>query len=354
MTVKVFVGAFLATVLLTASLEGQKAVLARVRGRVLENGRPIRRLVEVRLESGTTGLIETAYTLGSEEFEFGAVPINLSDRHFLVIDEPGYRPVRQELQLGRDPFGAGVVTSVGIVLIDLVSLPPAERDRRTAESVDLAQLTAEIPDEAVDAYRDALKRIDGGDHAGALEALESAVSRAPDYYAALEALGVEYLRLGRYLDAGEVLGRAYEINDSDAVLLTNLGTLYFQQAQEMEQSARDEAERDAVAATFQRSAGSLADAMRLDPNSARVASYLGSALYKTGALEEAEESLLLAVYLDPAMGDARLTLINVYVRQQRYPAALDQIAAYLAANPDTPERANLEQARIAIESALAQ
>ena len=52
------------------------------------------------------------------------------------------------------------------------------------------------------------------------------------------------------------------------------------------------------------------------------------------------------------MDAARLALINVYVGQQRYEAALEQIALYLEANPDTPEREALEGARSAIETSL--
>jgi hypothetical protein len=39
----------------------------------------------------------------------------------------------------------------------------------------------------------------------------------------------------------------------------------------------------------------------------------------------------------------------VYTRSGRYPDALDQISAYLEADPNTPQRAQLEALRVQIE-----
>ncbi len=329
----------------------QRAMITRLGGRVMEDGRPIRRIVEVRLESGTAGIVDTAYTLGGEEFEFRSVPIDLGDRYFLVIQEPGYREVRHEVQIGRDPFGRGNISDFGVVILYLNSIPPEAPDAAAADTVDVRQLTAEIPAEARAAYREALERLDGGESEEALRLLEQAVDSAPDYYDALGRLGVEYLTRARYGDARRTLERAHALNPNDSVLLTNLGTLHFQEGQVLEQSALDASERGVAVGSYEAAAGYLRDAARLDPNSGIIAFYLGSALYKTGAFDEAEERLLTAMDFDPRLDAARLALINVYVQQQRHEAALEQIELYLEANPDSPDREMMEQARSAIEAA---
>ena len=342
----------LASMVVAAAAPPQRAMITRLGGRVMEDGRPIRRIVEIQLVSGSAGMIDTAYTLGGDEFEFRSVPIDLADQYFLVIQEPGYREVRQELQIGRDPFGRGNISDFGLVILYLNRIPEdVSDDSGTSDTVDVRQLAAEISEEARDAYRDALERLDEGDPEAGLESLERAVELAPDYYDALGRLGVEYLTLARYGDARRTLERAHALNANDSVLLTNLGTLPFQEGQVLEQSALDASERGIAIGSYEAAVGYLRDAARLDPNSGLVAFYLGSALYKTGAFDEAEERLLAAMDFDPRLDAARLALINVYVQQQRHEAALEQIELYLEANPDTPDREMMEQARSAIEAA---
>ena len=339
------------TILAPQVLEAQATMLGRIGGRVMEDGRPVRRMVEVRLESSTSGLLDTAYTMGSEEFEFRAVPVNRSDRLFFVIDDPGFEVVREEITLGRDPFGLGIVADVGLVTLYLRSQPEHVDETRSG-TVDIRQLAAEISREARDLYGEALDLLDAGDRAAALAALERSVALAPDYFEALSVLGAEYLRLNRYGEAAITLNRALNINSNDPVVLTNLGSLHFQLGQLAEQRADDENAAVTIGDTYRQAVDYLRAATQMDPRSARIAYYLGSALYKTGDLDEAEETLWIALDLDPRMSEARLTLINVYVRQERPEAALEQIAAYLAANPDSADRENLEQARATLEQTV--
>ena len=352
MTAKAVGAAVMATAFLVPTALSQRAMITHLGGRVLEDGRPIRRIVEIRLERGTSGVVDTAYTLGGEEFEFLGVPIDLSDEYFLTIREPGYREVREEVRIGRDPFGRGRVSDVGIVILYLESLPPDDVDAGPAETVDLRQLAAQISDEARDAYQASFEHLDSGNSEEALESLELAVELAPDYYDALNKLGVEYLNLERYRDAEQMLERAYALNRNDPIPLTNLGTLHFQEGEALMRSGVTAGDLNRATSSFVQAADYLAEAMRLDPASGRIAYYLGSALYKTGAYDTAEEALFVAMDNDPRMDAARLALINVYVGQQRYEAALEQIALYLEANPDTPEREALEGARSAIEASL--
>ena len=315
----------------------------------MEDGRPIRRIVEIRLEGDASALVDTAYTQGSDQFNFPGLQIDSNDRFFLVIREPGYQEVRHQLQINKGLFGS---VDFGLVILYLNSLPPEDESADSSNTVDLRQLTADIPDEARDAYQEALDHLDQGDSEAALPFLELAVSLAPEYYDALNTLGIEYLTGQRFGDAKQTLERAYGFNQNDSILLTNLGTLHFQEGQVLEQSAQNPAELDMVRDAYLEAAGHLRDAMRMDPTSARIAFYLGSALYKIGAYDEAEETLFVAMDNDPDMSEARLALINVYVYQNRAEAALEQIELYLEAHPDTPQREAMERARETIHAAI--
>jgi Tfp pilus assembly protein PilF len=334
---------------LAPSVGSQSIVVGRLRGRVMENGSPIRRLVEVRLENEAAVLIDTAYTQGSDEFNFPGLQIDLNTRYFLIIREPGFTEVRHQLEINRGPFG---VVEFGLVNLYLNTLPPEDEPSGSTDTVDLRQLTAEIPDEAHDAYQDALGHLDEGDSDAALSSLELAVRLAPQHYDALNTLAVEYLNGQRYGDAKQTFERAYDLNQNDPILLTNLGTLHFQEGELLEQLAQDSPELDRAGESYLEAVAYLQDAMRLDPASARIAFYLGSALYKTGAYDEAEETLFVAMDNDPDMGESRLALINVYVNQDRPEAALAQIELYLETFPDSPQREALERARNAIRAAI--
>jgi tetratricopeptide (TPR) repeat protein len=331
--------------------------LDRLAGRILEDGRPIRRVVEVRFESATSGLIDVAYTSGGDDFEFQSVPVNISDSYFLVIQELGYLPVREEVRLGQarqdmrsaaGGVGRGVISTFGIVILDLISAP-GDGSPGGADTVGLDQLLNDVPGEAREAYQDALDALDAGDQRSAIPLLERAIEIAPTFYEALGRLGVAYLSSDQLAEARTVLERARDINAADSLLLTNLGTLYFQEGQLSEQMAASELDLQAAQGAYGDAVDHLVEAARLDPTSPRVYYYLGTAQYKIGLYDAAEENLFLAMDWDPTFDQARLTLINVFVRQERYEAALEQIDLYLDAHPDAPDRPGIEQARAAIE-----
>ena len=85
----------------------------------------------------------------------------------------------------------------------------------------------------------------------------------------------------------------------------------------------------------------------MDPLSPIAHYYLGSTLYKLAQLEEAEEILLEALYLDPAP-ETRLMLVNVYLQQKNNQEALLQLDGYLEENPFGVQREAVEKLRARI------
>ncbi len=335
-------------------VEAQGGIMQRLNGRLRADGRPVDWLVEIRLERVSGGIAGTAYTLSGDEFEFRNIPVNTSEIYLLIVEEPDFEVYREEVRLGRDAFGR-VFAYNGMFIIDLRRRPPEEqRDGETgALAVDVRQLLAEIPDEARDAYGEAIGFLENGNRAEGIALLERALVLAPDYYEALNRLGVEYFAERRYRDAEAVLERAVDLNRNDPIPLMNLGVLHFQEGRELEdresEGTRTGADGDS-STSFQRAVEAFEATLRLDPTSATAAYYLGVSLHETGNPERAEALLLEALGRDPNLSDARLTLINIYVEQDRTQAAIVQIEAYLDENPEAANRESLDDLRDRLEA----
>lgn len=322
--------------------------IIRLDGRVLAEGRPVDWVVEVRLDSGTSGTIDTAYTLAGEDFEFRNVPIDSNDTYYLVIEEPGFEPYREQVHLNRDPLGTGARYAGASRIIRLNrSRNTSNSDPRTGpDTVDLSQLLAEIPDEAREAYQDALDDLREGDRESAIKRLEHAVSLAPEYYEALNLLSTEYMRSQQFGPAAEILIRAVEMNPNDPIPITNLGTLHFEIGQTLEAGSSGEEAVNREVETAHKNAVSLFErALRLDSGSPRIHHYLASALYKTGNYERSEALLLEALARDASLVEARITLINVYLGLGKPAAAIEQIDWLLDSNADPERQATMEDLR---------
>jgi tetratricopeptide (TPR) repeat protein len=220
-------------------------------------------------------------------------------------------------------------------------------------AVDVRQLLAEIPDEAREAYDEAVGLLENGERPEGIALLERAVALAPDYYEALNRLGVEYFAQGRFRDAEAVITRAADLNRNDPVPLMNLGVLRYHEGRSLEdreaEGPPNEAEGDS-STSFQQAVEAFEATLRLEPTSATAAYYLGMSLHKTGNPERAEGLLLEALDRDPSLSDARLTLIGIYLEQDRRAAALEQITAYLDESPEAANRESLEQIRDTLEA----
>ena len=339
----------------------QNVEVPAISGRVMVDGRPIDRIIEVRLEGQDSSIVATAYTFGDPRFYFRNVSLELDKRYFLVIRDPDFKDLRYELHNSdfmRDSANRNVYHYNGLVILELQSLPPkdavSEEQRTGPKSIDIRQLEAQISDEARREYNLAVKDIAAGNAAGARQHLERAVELAPDYYDALNKLGVQYLKAAQYRNAEALFERVHGINPRDPLPLTNLGILHLQEGEAIASAAGGGADGQLEASepSYRKAAKAFEEAIRLDPLAPRTYYYLGTTLYRVGSDERAESLLMNALALDSAMQEARLTLVNVYIRQRRYGDALEQISLYLAALPNAPERVRIEALRDQIEGVL--
>ena len=342
---------------------------ARIDGKLFIDGQLGDKMVEVRLETRDASLVSTAVTSGSHEFSFNISDFRPNENYFLVIRNPDYKELRKELDIDgfrrslirREPAlssGAGsqdynswyFYTYANILSLELESLPKSDVSQKQLtgpKTVDVGQFESDIPKEAKKEYELAMESFAMKDSHAAQTHLEKAIQLAPKYLSAIRRLGLDYLKEGQYEKAEPLLVQAHDLNPKDSVLLTNLGTLHFQKGEKLISGASGPAEGEA---SYRRAVEFLEQALLLDPNASEANFYLGTVLYRTGDYQRAESLLLRALDLDRQEQEARLSLLNIYLRQKRYDAALEQIYAYLEAKPDTPEREQLEGMAIKIEA----
>ena len=333
--------ALLVCSMLTCWAEAQRgASVSFFRGRVLLATGETPSDIVVQLLGINNETLHAALTDLKGSFAFYNVVLNDGEA-FLVVEEEGFEPVRERLD-GRD-----IRSQYTVFLRPEFDTSATTGDADSNGPVDLRQLV-EPPEEAREEYDKALEESEKGDHSQAIEHLENALRLAPDFYEAQIKLGGEYLDLGQYRDAEAAYEQARQSNPNGVLVPLNLGILHFQEGEL--QAAADEGIE--ALRSFESARDALEEAIALDPISADAHFYFGATLYKMGGYAEAEERLQRVLELEAGFPQARLMLINVYARQNRYEAALEQAVAFLEENPDAPESSTIERVKSQIEAAL--
>ena len=315
-----------------------------VRGQVIaDNPSRLVHPIPVRLESFGQPL-DTVFTDGNGNFVFDNVqPGNV---FYVVIEEDGFRPVRE-----RADFGPVSAVSAGLpIVIFLESVDTTDDSITDAGAVDLNRLISDIPREAVEAFQKAAEESQNGNYERSAERLEEATEIAPDFYEAQNALGVEYQKLGRLDEAIVRFEIAMGLNPNAAEPALSLGILHLQDSDLQLASSKPEEAQGSLEKAF----GYLEEAVERDATSATAQYYFGTVLFKTGAMEQARDRLDHALALDETLYAVRLMLFNVYLAQRDPAAALNQLETYLSEYPDSPQREAVEGIKLDLEQQLSQ
>ncbi len=200
--------------------------------------------------------------------------------------------------------------------------------------VDIRQLTANIPKQALKEYEKAVREIKDHNTQRAIERLENATKLAPDFYNAHLGLAQEYRKTDRLDAAEQELARAFDLNPREGTPLIQLGEIYLEKN------------------NFKRAAEVLSQAIRVEPGSAIAHYALGRAQYSLSEYAEAEQAFTRAALLDKDFEASELMLVHVYVRQGKLSAALSRMDALLHKNPGNRPNPALEKFRSEIVVAL--
>jgi len=167
---------------------------AVIQGRVtLPSGFAAKRYVRITL-GNTHSVLSTIYTNNSGEFQLR----NLSEGVYYVqaeVPDGSFDPAVRRVELGR-----GLVVQLTLELREKSSAVAAAR--AGARVVSSAELLQSVPSAAKKQYESGLKSVGKGDFAQAAARFEEALSIYPEYLAARNDLGAQYLKLKR-LDEAE-------------------------------------------------------------------------------------------------------------------------------------------------------
>jgi Tfp pilus assembly protein PilF len=278
--------------------------------------------------------------LGHYEFP-GLMPGNYT----VIVTVEGYEDVRQEVGVGTGVYG---IQTVNIPLKEKITLVTVKNGGRPDdEIVDLNELGRKYPRKAAQDYEKAIGEIRKGNPAKAVDLLTGLLKLAPDFYNAHNTLGTLYQKAARFPEAEDEYRRARELNPKSTVPLVNLGSLFIDEAAAR---ARD---REAAGKILDDALDILEESLKMK-RSAPAYFFLGTAYYRSSFYKEAEQNLKHALELDAHMGASRLMLANVYMKQQKWDGALEQLDGYLSENPKASDHAQIEETRFQVARKMKQ
>jgi tetratricopeptide (TPR) repeat protein len=176
------------------------------------------------------------------------------------------------------------------------------------------------PKAAVDLYNKALESVKDGKREKAVEQLKGALAIHPTFVAALNGLGVQYLKLGNYQAAFEALSSALKITPDSFILRLNCGIALLQ----LNRAA--EAETEFAAALLKNEAS----------GSAHI--YRARALINMNRLDEALKDLTRAIEIGgEEVKTAHRYLAGIYIEKGETAQAVKQLELYLKSSPTTKE-----------------
>ncbi len=188
----------------------------------------------------------------------------------------------------------------------------------------------EVPAPARLEYERGIKRLRDRNIEAGFTALKKAIELFPKYFAALEALGTEYVKTELYDAALPLLKQALVINNRASKSHYSLGVAYLK--------------LNHLAEAIE----SLTQSANLDPNNVNVHMMLGVAYGNRQQLTEAEAAFQRALKIGGAgVVEAHFYLANIYEKQQRYDVAITELERYLK---ESKSIKNPEQIREWIQS----
>ena len=288
---------------------------AVIEGRVvLPSGFAAKRNVKITLRNSVSHL-STLYTNEQGEFHIS----NLSEGTYYVqaeVDDHSYEPVTEKVPLGR-----GIVKELTLEL----------REKKTpvlvnpARVVSVAELRQVVPMAARKEYEQGLKLVKENDIAQAAEHFQAAISVYPEYLAARNDLGAQFLKLKRLDEAEKLFQAVLEEDPKNFNAKFNLGLVRIER-------------KDYLAAISE-----LREAIVIDSTRPVARLWLGFALLESGDQASAEMELTKALVMGGSeCVAAHYHLARIYLARGDRTEALRAVRAYL---DDAPKGEYVKEAK---------
>jgi tetratricopeptide (TPR) repeat protein len=291
--------------------------------------------MEVRLVSEIEIPVGRVLLYPQERFVFS----NLAPgRYYLLMNVPGYKPVRQRVDASG--FDAGISASIFLEPLVELKAPKPLHLNGDADLVDATEFTRQ--GKVLKYLEAAEKKLRKGAVSDARSRLESIVRDMPDSYDAHRLLASAYQQSRRYAEAAKEYQAAQTLRPRSAAPLIGLGSLYLEQIENGAETP------DAARSILDEAKKVLVRAVQVSPDAAFAHYLLGVAYFKNAIHIEAERSFRRSLELEPRLIDAHLGLSNVYTRRGNWAAALTELNNYLKQAPHSAahEQALRQRARV--------
>jgi tetratricopeptide (TPR) repeat protein len=279
----------------------------------MEGGNPPIGGVIVSIRSLTGGPFASVLTDSNGHFQ--APGLN-PGRYEIVVEEAGYEPTRETLQL------YGPSPPLEVYLKPSNPSPVQRRDY----AVSVRELR--IPGKARNAFEKGLERLAKNDAVSSKRPFVRAITAFPDYYEAYYHMGVADLRLGREEEAAQAF--------QEAIDLSGGGYAWAQFAMGLLLCRRGE---HAQAETV------IRKGLEVDGSSATGHLFLSVTLLRLNRLEEAEKSAREALLRKPGLAWVYLVLADVHARRGEHTMQLRDLDAYLKLEPNGPASKRVREVR---------
>ena len=326
---------------------------ATIRGQVVAPGRANSGGIEVTLEKDPSRQVTRTDTDSVGNFEFSNLE---GGRYEVVVRLDGYLDARQGVELENviemlaptdgDPPQPSIGDTGGLNQSTVYMMLTPVNGNAVLDP-EMVALNRKYPRKVIQEYERSQDDVRKGNVVKSAERLEALLKDVPDFYRAQMDLGALYQKQNRYRDAERRYKLARELTPLSALPLVSLGSLYLQEAD----SALEETP-DAVGRILDNALDILEEAVKLEPHAAPAYYLLGAAYYRSGFFEEAEDNLKRALEIEQTLGAARLTLINVYLRQENWPSALEHLDLFTIQNPNSPNRPQLIEIRTKVVESI--
>ena len=253
------------------------------------------------------GAIATAFTDSRGRFE---APAEGAGSVIVTVQERGYEPVEQRVDLGFEGSAPGVV----ITLRKARAAAPIETAGYKVSVHDL-----KVPGKARHEFAKGLERLQKRDFAGGLDHFKEATHAFPDYYEAFYQIGLAHMELRHGDEAEQALQRAIDLSGGGyAEAQFALGALL------CDRREYPEAERV------------LRRGIEVDANSWKGHLFLGQALFAQNRLEEAEKSAQEVLLRRSDIASAYVLLANIHIRRHEYVLGVKDLDTFLNMKPEGP------------------
>ena len=280
---------------------------AVIEGRViLPSGRSADRNIRITLKNARS-VLNTLYSNKHGEFQI----TNLSEGIYFVqaeVDDPNYEPVVERVMLGR-----GIVWTLTLQLRETQSPQATNYGIRVVSAAELHQ---PVPANARREYNLAQKLVTKGDFLQAAAHFKEALSIYPEYLAARNDLGAQYLKLKRIDEAEEHFNIVLERDPKNFNAKFNLGLVRIER-------------HDYTDAISQ-----LNQAIAIDSGRPVARLWLGFALLEKEDFPSAERELLKALVMGGSdCVAAHYHLARIYMNRGDTAEAARALRAYLEESP---------------------